>query len=311
VPPPEPSPPPEPIPPPGPHGGDGAAVARAIGRDDLLDLSMTANPDAPDIAALAARHLDALRRYPDPIPARAVLAGALGVPVERVLLTNGGAEAIALVCDDLRRAAVRDPEFSLYARHLATVVDPDDDPSAPLIRSNPHNPTGRLAAATERAAVWDEAFYPLATGTWTRGDHDTIVVGSLTKTFACAGLRAGYVVAPPTQIDRLARRQPRWSVNTLALALIPDLIARADLAGWRDATAARRAALTAALPGVHASDAPYVLVDAPEGATRLRARLARHGVLVRDCTNFGLARHVRIAVPDDAGRRRLVDAWRP
>ena len=55
------------------------------------------------------------------------------------------------------------------------------------------------------AAVWDEAFYPLATGTWTRADTGTVVVGSLTKVFACPGLRAGYVVAPESLCAAFAK----------------------------------------------------------------------------------------------------------
>jgi histidinol-phosphate/aromatic aminotransferase/cobyric acid decarboxylase-like protein len=34
-------------------------------------------------------------------------------------------------------------------------------------------------------------------------------------------------------------------------------------------------------------------------------RLARRGVVVRDCASFGLDGHVRIAVPDGAGLARL------
>ena len=41
----------------------------------------------------------------------------------------------------------------------------------------------------------------------------------------------------------------------------------------------------------------------------IRTRLARRGVLVRDCTSFGLPGHVRIAVPDEIGLARLVAAW--
>jgi histidinol-phosphate/aromatic aminotransferase/cobyric acid decarboxylase-like protein len=51
-----------------------------------------------------------------------------------------------------------------------------------------------------------------------------------------------------------------------------------------------------------ARDAPWVLVD---GAGDLRARLARRGVLVRDCTSFGMPGTVRIAVPDERGLARL------
>jgi histidinol-phosphate/aromatic aminotransferase/cobyric acid decarboxylase-like protein len=201
-------------------------------------------------------------------------------------------------------------EFSLYARHLAETVDPAGDPAAPRIRSNPHNPTGRLARAADAAAVWDEAFYPLAAGTWSRGDPEAVVVGSLTKVFACPGLRVGYVCAPdPGLIERLAARQPRWALNALAAALVPELLARADLPAWCRATAERRAALTRAIPGVGPSDANYVLVEVPGGAPAARVRLARHGVLVRDGTSFGLPGHVRVAVPDEAGLGRLVAAW--
>ena len=298
------------------HGGDVAAVARALGcrADEILDLSASLNPEAPDVAALAARRLDSLGRYPDPAAATAAMAAALGTEPERVLLTNGGAEAIALACRDLGRAAVAGPaEFSLYARHLDDVVDPVDEPAAPRIRSNPNNPTGRLAGAGDVAAVWDEAFYPLATGAWSRGDvaagRAVAAVGSLTKVFACPGLRVGYVHAEPAVIARLAARQPRWALNGLAAALVPELLARADLAAWAAATTARRAALTAAIAGVEPSDANFVLVRVEDGAAPARARLARRGVLVRDCTSFGLPHHVRVAVPDEAGLARLLEAW--
>lgn len=303
------------VPPAGAHGGDVAAVAASLGLDpsEILDLSASFNPDAPDLAALAKSQLDSLSRYPDPAAATAAMAAALETTADWVLLTNGGAEAIALVAADLGRAAVPRPEFSLYARHLAEAVDPADDPAAPQIRSNPNNPTGRLAAAEVSAAVWDEAFYPLAAGVWSRGDvaagRAHIVVGSLTKVFACPGLRVGYVHADPCVIARLAARQPRWALNGLAAALVPELLARADLGAWAAAVARRRAALAAAIPGVEPSDANFVLVRVEDGAAAARARLARQGVLVRDCTSFGLPGHIRVAVPDEGGLARLVAAW--
>ncbi|MCA1842443.1 MAG: aminotransferase class I/II-fold pyridoxal phosphate-dependent enzyme [Actinobacteria bacterium] len=303
------------VPPAGAHGGDVVAVAAALGCEptEILDLSASFNLDAPDLTALAKSQLDSLGRYPDPIAATDAMAAALGTTLDSVLLTNGGAEAIALVAGELGRAAVAQPEFSLYARHLVEVVDPDDDPAVPRIRSNPNNPTGRLAGADETAAVWDEAFYPLATGSWSRGDvaagRAVLAVGSLTKVFACPGLRVGYVHADPAMIARLAERQPRWALNGLAAALVPDLLGLADLPAWAAATARRRAALTAAIPGVEPSDANFVLVRVEDGAPAARDRLARQGVLVRDCTSFGLPGHIRVAVPNEAGLARLVAAW--
>jgi histidinol-phosphate/aromatic aminotransferase/cobyric acid decarboxylase-like protein len=161
--------------------------------------------------------------------------------------------------------------------------------------------------------VWDEAFYPLAAGVWSRGDvsagRASVAIGSLTKVFACPGLRVGYVQADPAVIERLAERQPRWSLNGLAAALVPELLTRADLPAWAAATARRRTALAAAISGVEPSDANFALIRVAEGAAAARESLARQGVLVRDCTSFGLPGHIRVAVPDEAGLARLVAAW--
>jgi histidinol-phosphate/aromatic aminotransferase/cobyric acid decarboxylase-like protein len=286
-------------PPPGDHGGDAARVAAALGIDvsALLDLSVSLNPFAPDPGAFVARHLDAVGRYPDPAEATAALADAVQIDPDRLLLTNGGSEAIALVAAELGAGHVDEPDFSLYRRHLA-VTGPD----GPRWRSNPHNPTGRLAGANEQAAVWDEAFYPMATGAWTRGDAErgAWVVGSLTKLLAAPGLRIGYVIGPaddPAAMDRVRRRQPEWSVNSLASAVLAPMLAEVDLMAWAAALRSARAQLVDLLRGhglePQPSDANWVLVDAPG----LRTELIPHGVLVRDAGSFGLDGFARVAVP--------------
>ncbi len=287
------------LPPPGPHGGDGAALAAAlgVGPGEVLDLSASLNPVAPDVAAVVSGHLDSLGRYPDASGATTALAAAAGVEADRLLLTNGGAEAISLVAAELG-GSVEEPEFALHPRS-----------GGPRWRSNPHNPTGRLAGPGETAAVWDEAFYPLATGTWTRRDPGAVVVGSLTKVFACPGLRMGYVVADPGLIRRVAARQPHWALGGLECAVIPELLTSADLPAWRDRIARLREALTGLLAAHHLdpqpSDANWVLCSCAPG---LRDRLAPQGVVVRDCASFGLPGVARVAVPDAAGLERLATA---
>jgi histidinol-phosphate/aromatic aminotransferase/cobyric acid decarboxylase-like protein len=286
------------IPPAQSHGGDGAQVARALGLDpaSILDLSQSLNPVAVDPRPIVAAHMDALGRYPDPSMARSALADAMNVDPESLLLTNGGAEAIALVAAQLGGSVV-EPEFSLHPRG-----------DGPLWRSNPHSPSGLLASTSDRAGVWDEAFYPLATGHWTRGDAESVVVGSLTKVLACPGLRIGYVLATPSFVTILRAHQPEWSLNGLAADSLPDLLAQLDLE--HDAALIRdlRAKL-ADLLSTHGlvarpSDANWLLVDAPG----LRATLAPTGVIVRDCASFGLDGVARIAVPNESGLARLAEA---
>jgi histidinol-phosphate/aromatic aminotransferase/cobyric acid decarboxylase-like protein len=298
------------IPPPGAHGGDGARVAAALGLapDDVLDLSASLNPFAPDVAALARRHLDALARYPEVAAAESLAADGLGLPRDRFVLTAGGAQAIALVAAHQGTGWVDEPDFSLYRWHL-----PRLDPAAAAWRSDPHSPSGLLATTGDPArdgagrgvGVWDEAFLPLAAGVWTRG-RPGWALGSLTKAFACPGLRIGYAVAPDAAgADAVRRARPAWAVDSLACAALPDLLAVADPPGWTVAITRARADLTAVL-SAHGwqplpSDAPWLLVP---GAAGLRDALAAHAVVVRDCASFGLPDHVRIAVPgaDDLAR---------
>lgn len=293
-------------PPPGPHGGDGARLADVLGVDPshVLDLSASLNPVAPPVADLIVEHADAISRYPDPEPATAAVAEMLDVAVDRLILTNGGAEAIALVAAVLPAGWIAEPEFSLYRRHLSEVR-----PDGPVWRSNPNNPTGLLAATSDEAHVWDEAFHVLATGRWTRGDREAWRLGSLTKAFACPGLRVGFVILPEGE-DRVTfeRSVPRWTVNGLAAAALPTLVSRAEPVTWYRRIAALRSDLMNVLLAADLtpdpSDANYVVV---RDCGDLREQLARRAILVRDTASFGFA-GVRIAVPNDHGLQRLATA---
>ncbi|MEM9204519.1 MAG: aminotransferase class I/II-fold pyridoxal phosphate-dependent enzyme [Actinomycetota bacterium] len=281
------------IPAAGAHGGDGPAVAQALGID-VLDLSQTLNPFAPDAAVLVAAHASVVSVYPDPHDATVQLAETIGVEPGRLLLTNGGSEAIALVAAELGGGVASEPEFALHPRGDGAVW-----------RSDPHNPSGRLAEPDARVDVWDEAFYPLATGRW-HGGRPGVTVGSLTKLFACPGLRLGYLIAD--DVERYAKRQSHWAVSSLALASIPDLLAAADLVGWAAAVGRQRAQLVEMFENrgmeVDAAEAPWVLVR----SVGLRDRLAPHGVVVRDCASFAMPDWCRVAVADNDGLDRLAAA---
>lgn len=132
---------------------------------------------------------------------------------------------------------------------------------------------------------------------------------SLTKDHALAGVRVGFAVTHLA--PRIEAARPPWSVNAIAQAAA--VAATSDVAArFVDESRARlftdRARLVDALASlglrVHPSETIYVLVDLGHlCATDLRARLlARHAILVRDATSFGLPHHVRIAARPDIDR---------
>jgi histidinol-phosphate/aromatic aminotransferase/cobyric acid decarboxylase-like protein len=297
----------------GPHGGDAAAAARVLGveRRSIIDLSMSMNPIAPDVGGVVQLHLETLDDYPDSSSAEAALAEAIGVDRRRLVLTNGGSEAIALVANLLRAGSVVEPEFSLYRRHLDTVSD-----DAPGWRSNPSNPLGVLVDPVDvpEVLVWDEAFIPLAIARWT---HPSLVdatvwrLGSLTKLWACPGLRIGYVIAPDVDAaDRIRAIQPRWSVNALAVAVVEPLLAITELATWSRRISTARGELAASIRSlgfdVVETDVNWLLVNS---GCDLRTALLRDGVLVRDCTNFSMPSTYRVAIPRSDQMNATVQAF--
>ncbi|MDE0803558.1 MAG: hypothetical protein OSA99_09570, partial [Acidimicrobiales bacterium] len=72
----------------GAHGGDAHRLARTLGRDrrDILDLSASLNPVAPDCRPVLRDALDELDHYPDDSRATEALAEAMDVEANRLVL---------------------------------------------------------------------------------------------------------------------------------------------------------------------------------------------------------------------------------
>ncbi|MFD3436257.1 Rv2231c family pyridoxal phosphate-dependent protein CobC [Streptomyces sp. NPDC058685] len=232
------------------HHGDAEVRDAASGLTDLAVNVRTGTPP-PWLRERIAGSLTGLAAYPDGRAARAAVAARHGLPVERVLLTAGAAEAFVLLARalTLRHPLVVHPQFTepeaalrdaghrverlLLREEDGFRLDPAAVPDAAdlVMVGNPTNPTSVLhpAAAVERLArpgrllVVDEAFMDavpeesesLADRTDVPG---LIVLRSLTKTWGLAGLRIGYVLADPGTIAALERAQPLWPVSTPALA---------------------------------------------------------------------------------------------
>lgn len=291
------------------HGDGARGLEEFLGLNagDLFDLSASMNPVAPDYRDHISRELDSLGSYPDSSKATASLAEAIGIDERRLILTNGGAEAIALVSHIVRSGWVCDPDFALYRRHITRY-----DESDAWWASNPNNPTGRLLDDNELPKVVDEAFYQLATGAWSRGDFErgSFVVGSLTKIFALPGLRVGYLIAPGIkEANTLRLVQPRWALNSIAASVLPELIKSIDLKETVKSISRLRSSLTEMLEEYglkpHQSSANYLYVPDARG---LFETLLRHKILIRDTSSFGLEGGMRIAVPNRQGLGRIENA---
>jgi histidinol-phosphate aminotransferase len=296
-------------------------------RDDgaaLVDLAVNVRADTPPswLRERIAESLGSLAAYPDGRDARAAVAARHGLPVERVLLTAGAAEAFVLLARALKvaRPVVVHPQFTepeAALRDAGHTVDrvllrEEDgfrlDPAAVpeeadlVVIGNPTNPTSVLHPAASiaelarrgRTLVVDEAFMDAVPGEREAlaGRTDVpglVVLRSLTKTWGLAGLRIGYILAAPETIAELERAQPLWPVSTPALAAAQACVSSPALAEAAHAAhriAADRAHLVAGL-GEFAS-AGLRVVEPAEGPFVL-VRVPRAAAVRRHLRELGFA----------------------
>lgn len=263
---------------------DAAAERHGRTRDEVLPLAGAAEGFALLPNLRPARAVIVAPSFTEP----AVALAAAGVPVQHVVLA---------------------PPFGLDGARV-----PDD--ADLVVVGNPTNPTSVLHTREQllalrrpgRTVVVDEAFADSVPGEpeSLAADSlpDVLVLRSLTKTWALAGLRVGYALGAPEVLARLTARRAHWPVGTLQLAAIaacspPHAVAEAAADALR--LTQLRAEMVAGLrsAGVDVVDGrgPFVLFRTPEAA-RIRKCLEHEGIAIRRCDTFvGLdERYLRAAV---------------
>jgi histidinol-phosphate/aromatic aminotransferase/cobyric acid decarboxylase-like protein len=146
---------------------------------------------------------------------------------------------------------------------------------------------------------------------------NAVCVRSLTKDHAIPGVRIGYAIAEPALVARIDAGRASWTTGAAAQAAAIAACGAAAVAFVADSRRRLlddRAGLAAMLGGLGLAPAPsstgFVVVRTG-GARALRDRLlARHHLLVRDCTSFGLPDHIRLAARSAGDRARLAAALR-
>jgi L-threonine-O-3-phosphate decarboxylase len=283
---------------------------------------------------------------------RRVLSTHLDVAVDDILVGNGSTELIWLVALAFVRAGdtvlLVAPTFGEYTRAAVLMgarlcqytarctegfrVVPEA--ITQLLRQhqprlvflcNPNNPTG-TCVAPDSIAQWaatcpgtlfvvDEAYLTFtvsAPSVLSMRYPNMLVLRSLTKAYALAGLRLGYAVGSPDILEALRRARPPWSVNALAQAAgIAALQDTAHLAHCLARIAQAKHDVVAGLCAVGLTPVPstthFFLVRVGNGAT-CRQALLRRGVLVRDCASFGLPAYIRVATRRPEENARLLTA---
>jgi len=319
------------------HGGIGKRQQEKT-RKAVLDFSASVNPFVPQFAW----HLDSdcLKYYPD--DSYSALKERIGQVFHRdpeeICVGNGSIELIRAFC----AVRYRDPamprtffaesptfgEYELSAALAGASCVTDPRSACVQFLCNPNNPSGQLCSKDEVRAklsaakdsgsflFCDEAFIELSDPQQSVADvrdPSLFVLRSITKCFAVPGIRFGYGFGDPDLVLKIETARSPWCVNAYAEAYAMEALLHLDeLASSRAAIEKERAFLVAELEALGMKCTPsrtnYILFDCCRDATVLSEALACRGVLVRDCTSFGLPMCIRVAVMSREENRALVEA---
>jgi len=190
---------------------------------------------------------------------------------------------------------------------------------------NPNNPTGTylnfrdvqaiLESWEEGMLVLDEAYCSFVDEAWPSlplmENGRAIILRSLTKDCALAGLRLGYALARKEIIRILEKVQPPWSVN--ALAQTAGCVAMESVDHFKESLVKLRKARDYLVRffaergfRVVPSSAHYFMVEVGDAAA-FRKELLLKAALVRDCTSFGLPAFIRVSPRSMEDCRRLAE----
>lgn len=265
--------------------------------------------------------------YPKPMSddIREALADYIGGKAENFIVGNGGDEMITYLLgtflDPGDQILVHSPTFDMYelgAETLgASTIKVKDLPGyrrdqkglLEAVRTyqpkvtvicNPNNPTGDLLPrafieevlkAADNIVFVDEAYMEFAQKESVIDLIDTypnlIVLRTLSKAFALAGMRCGYLAADEALIEAIAKIKAPYNLNAFTQLFAPIVIRhREDFFKVRDAICVERDRLYAAMkeiPGVtvYPSCTNFLLVQVDKKQEEIFEALRRKDILVK------------------------------
>lgn len=219
----------------------------------------------------------------------------------------------------------RNPDFSLNTQDAVTEII-KNKPTLTFI-TTPNNPTGgavsieaiqQLADAAQSVGgllVVDEAYaefsQELSAVTLISKNPHVIVIRTMSKAFAFAGARVGYLVSDVAVKDAMMIVRLPYHLSALTQAAAQVAIDhRAELLGGVSTLIAARAELVDALHqmGLHTipSSANFILFTGfKQDAPQLWSALLEKGVLIRD---VGLSGYLRVTIGNEAENQLFISA---
>jgi histidinol-phosphate aminotransferase len=311
---------------------------------EFIKLNTNENPypPSPAVAAAVAEAVGRLTRYPDPMaePFRRQAADVLGVPADWILCGNGSDDILTIATRTFvgqgQLLRLPYPSYILY-RTLAELqgaryeeVHFQSDWSLPpafaaprddlrlVFLANPNSPSGtmlppeqvlEIAERLPCPLLVDEAYADFAETNCLKlvAQNERIMVSrTLSKSYALAGLRFGYVVAQPPLIEQMVKVKDSYNCDALSIA------AAAAAIGDQQWLAANRAKILATrrrlVRGMR--DLGFVAVDSQANfvwnthprlpVKPLYEELKRQRILVRYMDYPGWGDGLRISVGTDA-----------
>ncbi|WP_396658369.1 histidinol-phosphate transaminase [Microbacterium sp.] len=218
---------------------------------------------------------------------------------------------------------VREDDFTLSAGSAAAQVG-DAAPDVVLLCS-PNNPTGTplsldaIAAvyeATDGLVVVDEAYQEFAPRdarsalTLLPGRPRLAVSRTMSKAFAFAGARVGYLVADPALVDALRLVRLPYHLSALTQAAATAALHHADtMLAMVGEIVAQRDRISATLPALgyepYESWSNFVLFGGVDEPAAVWRSLYESGVLIRD---IGLPGHLRVTAGTEEETTAFLDA---
>ena len=327
------------------HGGDIYSFAKANGvlESEVIDFSSNINFISQNIEIDTEKY----SKYPDfrYLDFKQKLSNRYRIKPKNIELFNGGSSAIFSIFRNLKFKKVNllapiyleyKKASLLFNKEIVLVNRFKDldfkafDSDSLIILVNPSTPDGKIyredfilkLLESKAKVLVDESFLDFSDSKsmfeYIDLYKNLYILKSLTKFYSLAGARVGFIASDSKNIKNLNSFEPSWAVSSLDLAYFSKILNDEEFINLsKKANFKNRKLLFKILNDsnlfskVYKSKGNFLLAKLKKSnAKKLQNRLAKHNILIRDCSNFDFLdeRFVRFAVKSKSDLYYLKDA---